>query len=58
MKIELPYNRGHDDRYSFDVLSFRLPFTLLWSENLDSGGQQFHQYQQNEQLPLTLIHWI
>jgi hypothetical protein len=26
----------------------------LWKESLNSDGQQFHQYQQNEQPPLTL----
>ena len=30
---------------------------LLWKESLDSDGQQFHQYQQNEQSPITLTHW-
>jgi len=29
----------------------------LWKESLNSDGQQFHQYQQNEQSPLTLTHW-
>jgi hypothetical protein len=29
----------------------------LWKESLNSDGQQFHQYQLNEQSPLTLIHW-
>ena len=27
-------------------------------ERLNSDGQQFHQYQQNEQPPLTFTHWI
>ena len=26
----------------------------IWKESLNSDGQQFYQYQQNEQLPLTL----
>ena len=26
-------------------------------ESLNSDGQQFHQYQQNEQSPLILTHW-
>jgi hypothetical protein len=31
---------------------------ILWSkESLNSDGQQFHQYQQYEQLPLTSNHW-
>jgi hypothetical protein len=33
---------------------------LLWKDNLtrqNSDDQQFHQYQQNEQLPLILDHW-
>jgi hypothetical protein len=42
----------------FDVLSFRLHFTLLWSENLHSDGHHFYQYQQNEQSLLTLFHWM
>ena len=29
----------------------------LWRENLKSDGQNFHQYQQNEQSSLTLTHW-
>ena len=28
----------------------------LQKESLGSDGQQFHQYQQNEQSPLTLTH--
>ena len=28
----------------------------LWQESLNTDGQQFHQYQQNEQSPLTLTH--
>jgi hypothetical protein len=27
--------------------------TNLWKESLNSEGQQFHQYQQNEQPPLS-----
>ena len=30
---------------------------LIWKENLYSDGQQFLQYQQNEQSPFTLSHW-
>jgi len=30
----------------------------LRKESFKSGGQQFHQYQQNGQLHLTLTHWI
>ena len=30
---------------------------ILWIESLNSDGQQFHQYQQNEQSPLTLRQW-
>jgi hypothetical protein len=26
---------------------------MLLKENLNNGGQQFHQYQQNKQSPLT-----
>ena len=29
----------------------------LWKESFKSDGQQFHQYQQNEQWPLTSTHW-
>ena len=27
---------------------------LLWKESLDSDGQQFHQYQQNEESALMI----
>ena len=30
---------------------------ILWKESLNNDGQQFYQYQQNEQSPLTLNHW-
>jgi len=26
-------------------------------KRINSDGQQFHRYQQNEQSPLTLTHW-
>jgi hypothetical protein len=29
----------------------------LWKERLKIDGQQFHQYQENEQSPLILTHW-
>ena len=29
----------------------------LQKERLNSEGQQFHKYQQNEQSPLTSTHW-
>ena len=29
----------------------------FWKESLNSGGQQFCQYQQNEQLPFGSNHW-
>jgi hypothetical protein len=28
--------------------------TEFWKESLNSNGHQYHQYQQNEQPPLTL----
>jgi hypothetical protein len=28
-----------------------------WKESLNSNSQQVHQYQQNEQSPLTSTHW-
>ena len=28
-----------------------------WKESLKCNGQQFYQYQQNKQSPLTLTHW-
>jgi len=28
----------------------------LWNEHLNSNGQQFHQYKQNEQVPQTTDH--
>ena len=30
---------------------------ILWKESLNSDGQQFHQYQQNEHGHLTSTHW-
>jgi hypothetical protein len=30
---------------------------ILWKESLNSDGQQFHQYQQNEHTHLTSTHW-
>jgi hypothetical protein len=33
-------------------------YEQLWKESYHSDGQQFHQYQQNKQSPLTSIHWI
>ena len=30
---------------------------VLWKDSLKSDGQQFHQYQQNKQWPLTLTPW-
>ena len=30
---------------------------ILWKESLNSDGQQFHQYQQNEQKHLTSTRW-
>ena len=30
---------------------------ISWKQSLNSGGQQFHQYQQNEKSPLILTHW-
>jgi hypothetical protein len=29
----------------------------LWKKYINSDGQQFHQYQQNEHYPLTLTYW-
>jgi hypothetical protein len=31
--------------------------SMLMKESLNSDGQHFHKYQQNEQSPLLLIHW-
>ena len=31
--------------------------TKLLTESLNSDGQQYHHYQQNEQSSLTFIHW-
>jgi len=36
---------------------FNITNINLWKENLNSYGQQFHQYQQNEQSPLTSNRW-
>ena len=30
---------------------------FLWKESINSDGQQFHQYQQNKQSPLTSHNW-
>ena len=35
----------------------RVIFTSLWKESLNSDGQQLHQYQQNQQSPLTWTLW-
>ena len=32
-------------------------FTNILKESLNNDGQQFHQYQQYEQSPLTFAHW-
>jgi len=32
-------------------------YMKLWKESLNSDVQQFHQYQQNKQSPLTSNHW-
>jgi hypothetical protein len=45
---------------SWLILLAQLKFmtgTDLWNESLKSDGQQFHQYQQKQQPPLTLTHW-
>ena len=31
-------------------------YNVLWKESLNSDGQQFHQYLQNEQSPLFWTH--
>jgi len=31
---------------------------MLWKKSLNCDSQQFLQYQQNEQSPLTITHWI
>jgi hypothetical protein len=36
-------------------IMFVLLRKLLLKESLNSDGQQFHQYQQNEQSPLTYL---
>ena len=33
------------------------PLLQLWKESLKGDGQQWHQYQQKEQWPLTWTHW-
>jgi hypothetical protein len=46
-------------RYNCSIYYFYFIFILLnlWKEILNCDGQPFHQYQQNEQLPLTSNHW-
>ena len=29
----------------------------MWRENLNSDGQEYYQYHQNEHTPVTGIHW-
>jgi hypothetical protein len=36
---------------------FMMSYVWLWKESLNSDGQQFHRYKQNEQAPLTSNHW-
>jgi len=33
-------------------------FNISWKESLNSDGQQFNQYQQNEQSPITSTQYI
>ena len=44
---------------NFDVTYFQSTYNvvLLWKDSLNSVDQQFHQYQQRQQPPLTLTHW-
>jgi hypothetical protein len=35
----------------------KLKLSVLWKKYVINGRQQFHQYQQNEQLPFTSNHW-
>ena len=35
----------------------RQPQKILWTESLSGDSQQYHQYQQNKQQPLTSNHW-
>ena len=49
---------GHDDQIMLVyVKSTSYISVILWNESLNSDGQQFHQYQQNEQPLLTSNHW-
>jgi len=34
-----------------------MPYSIFFKESFNNDGQQFHQYQQNKQLPLTSTHW-
>ena len=42
------------DLYSIEYMYVSL---ILWEERLNSDGQQFHQYQQNKEPPLTSNQW-
>ena len=42
--------------YCHFILSFNYVLNKLWTESLDSDGQQFHKYQQNKKSPFTLTH--
>jgi len=52
------YGELVNDMFSIGKLRSRMIklHTQLWKENFNSDGRQFHQYQQNEQSPLTLTH--
>ena len=41
-------------KYIFQVHKLIINYNKLQKESSNSGGHQFHQYQQNEQAPLVL----
>jgi hypothetical protein len=45
VQVIIQQQQNHKNVYYFKV--------LLYKESLNSDGQQFYQYQQNEQSPLT-----
>ena len=48
---------SEDDKWKNHVTA-KHPLNLIMKRYLNSDGQIFHQYQQNEQSPLTSNHWL
>ena len=55
------FNNSHDYLFVsiiFEIVKKKSCFNWLYimGKNLNSDGQQFHQYRQNEQSPITYVH--